>query len=242
MCTPTHHSAIPVSNKCNPTASLLCHLFIIRTVASRTEGYQAGDLVTVMDRAISHSELRILCPTHFNPFGGAQESLCRPFSIESGSDMDSSVELSSSPQKPHYLTNFQELTLPQLQQETDSGNVSSSSRSNAVYIHKKKKISVISASSLTPGTPSTPTSFERLYPSPPPHRNPLCKSGSLSQMNLSLQDFETALKGFVPLSLRGLPLHTSGTVDFLQVGGMEPIKLALKETLQWPIKVMQREG
>jgi len=52
-------------------------------------------------------------------------------------------------------------------------------------------------------------------------------------------DFETALNGFVPLSLKGLPLHTSSSVGFSQVGGMESVKQKLRETLQWPIEVSE---
>ena len=56
-------------------------------------------------------------------------------------------------------------------------------------------------------------------------------------MVLTVQDFVTALDGFVPVSLRGLPLHTAGTSDFSHVGGLEKTKRALQETLLWPSKV-----
>ena len=72
----------------------------------------------------------------------------------------------------------------------------------------KKKLSVVSGFSLTP---TTPRSLERVSVSP------LTRVGSLSQMVLTVHDFVTALDGFVPVSLRGLPLHTARTVDFSHV-------------------------
>ena len=73
---------------------------------------------------------------------------------------------------------------------------------------------------------------------------PMTRVGSLSSMVLTVQDFETALEGFVPISLRGLPLHTMGSVDFGHVGGLEKVKQQLRETLLWPSKVREggREG
>ncbi len=56
-------------------------------------------------------------------------------------------------------------------------------------------------------------------------------------MILTVADFLTALDGFVPVSLRGLPLHKFGTVDFAHVGGLESTKQKLRETLLWPSKV-----
>ena len=55
--------------------------------------------------------------------------------------------------------------------------------------------------------------------------------GSLSQIVLTVHDFVTALDGFVPVSLRGLPLHTAGTVNFSHVGGLETTKQVLRGTL-----------
>jgi SpoVK/Ycf46/Vps4 family AAA+-type ATPase len=71
---------------------------------------------------------------------------------------------------------------------------------------------------------------------------PLTRVGSLSQMVLTVHDFVTAMDGFVPVSLRGLPLHTTGTMDFSNVGGLEKTKRALQETLLWPSKVRRWEN
>ena len=62
-------------------------------------------------------------------------------------------------------------------------------------------------------------------------------SRSLSDMTLSLKDFLAALEGFTPISLRGLPLHSAGSVDFSHIGGLDSVKDALRETLLWPSKV-----
>ena len=63
-----------------------------------------------------------------------------------------------------------------------------------------------------------------------------------SESCLVLDDFRRAVKGFVPLSLRGLSLHSSGSVGFENVGGLAEVKLTLRETLQWPHKVLWDEG
>ena len=54
---------------------------------------------------------------------------------------------------------------------------------------------------------------------------------------MGVEDFLNALNGFVPVSLRGLPMHSSGSVDFSDVGGLEKAKHMLRETLLWPSKV-----
>ena len=61
--------------------------------------------------------------------------------------------------------------------------------------------------------------------------------GSLTSLGLILDDFLRGLKGFVPTSLRGLPLHSAGSIDFSSVGGLEQAKQTLRETLLWPSKV-----
>lgn len=198
-----------------------------RAVASRTEGFQAGDLVTLIDRAISHSELRVLCPTQSTPFDTPPDYQCQRMSIESGSDLSMSLELSTSPQKSHLLSPPPPpppppFTPPGRHFDLTTSQVDSGISSPVVH---GKKLSVVSASSITPSTPRTSgrTSFTRV--------------SSLSQMVLTVHDFVTALEGFVPVSLRGLPLHTSSSVGFSHVGGLESTKQALRETLLWPTKV-----
>ncbi|KAK7483173.1 hypothetical protein BaRGS_00025577, partial [Batillaria attramentaria] len=61
-----------------------------------------------------------------------------------------------------------------------------------------------------------------------------CKNVTLLQ-----NDFEAALDGFKPLAIRNVPLHTSGDLGWSDVGGLEDVKAALVETLQWPSKYPQ---
>ncbi|KAK9245846.1 P-loop containing nucleoside triphosphate hydrolase protein [Lipomyces tetrasporus] len=54
-------------------------------------------------------------------------------------------------------------------------------------------------------------------------------------MTLQQQDFDLALKDFVPASLRGVNLQKS-TVTWKDIGGLKEIKRVLLETLEWPTK------
>ncbi|KAK3718927.1 Peroxisome biosynthesis protein pex1 [Vermiconidia calcicola] len=52
-------------------------------------------------------------------------------------------------------------------------------------------------------------------------------------ITLTADDFEAALKGFTPASLRGVPLHSS-TTTFASIGGLRQTRQILLETLQYP--------
>lgn len=52
---------------------------------------------------------------------------------------------------------------------------------------------------------------------------------------LSIEDFTEAQKGFVPISLKGIQLHTSD-VEWQDIGGLNEVRKTLKETLEWPSK------
>lgn len=160
--------------------------------------------------------------------------------MESGSDLSLSIELSSPPNKAFSSPSPQKAHSggPSPHQKTGSthplrhldlsNSLPDSGISSPVVIPQMKKMSVVSASSLTP---TTPRNVKKVGVAP------MSRVGSLSQMVLTVHDFVTALEGFVPISLRGLPLHTSGNVDFSHVGGLEKTKQRLRETLLWPIKV-----
>ncbi len=60
---------------------------------------------------------------------------------------------------------------------------------------------------------------------------------SSGDYHVTRSDFLEAMRGFVPASLRGLPLHSAGELDFSRVGGMERVKETLRETMLWPSKV-----
>ena len=189
-------------------------VFAIREVAARTEGYQPGDLETLVERAISHCELRTLNPL-------------RSLSVDG--------QLPESPRRKVHPP-----VVPSSSSDVEMGGVDIPKRRNSN-----------SSSFYTPGTsPSTPHSrtlpgeqgvvaFSRtdssqtvISVSPGP-----VHTFSLSSMKLELQDFVAALVGFVPVSLRGLPLHSAGSVDFSHIGGLQEVKEALTETLLWPSKV-----
>jgi len=51
-------------------------------------------------------------------------------------------------------------------------------------------------------------------------------------------DFDRALIGYVPASLRNVPLHQAGDIGWKDIGGLTSVKKTLIETLQWPAKVL----
>ncbi|KAG1809269.1 P-loop containing nucleoside triphosphate hydrolase protein [Suillus variegatus] len=60
----------------------------------------------------------------------------------------------------------------------------------------------------------------------------------VEKVTLSAKDFVEAQEGFVPLSLRDVPLQKSD-VEWADIGGLKDTKLALRETLEWPTKYAQ---
>ncbi|KAI1759049.1 AAA-domain-containing protein [Hypoxylon sp. FL1150] len=58
---------------------------------------------------------------------------------------------------------------------------------------------------------------------------------SLDIIQLGRADFDSALKGFTPASLRNVPLQTS-TTTFDSIGGLKETRQILLETLQYPTK------
>ncbi|KAG2078617.1 AAA-domain-containing protein [Suillus decipiens] len=61
---------------------------------------------------------------------------------------------------------------------------------------------------------------------------------SVEKVTLSAKDFVEAQEGFVPLSLRDVPLQKSD-VEWADIGGLKDTKLVLRETLEWPTKYAQ---
>lgn len=60
-------------------------------------------------------------------------------------------------------------------------------------------------------------------------------SASSKAISLGTKDFESALKGFTPASLRNVTL-TSSTTTFSSIGGLHGTRQTLLETLQYPTK------
>lgn len=187
-----------------------------------------------MDRAIGHSEFRAVCsPSTLPPDTTvlvAEYKYRRPTAalvqhtttLALGTPPSSKKPLgvglerqpSSSPKHPrktpHDLSSPSPLTvLP-----------SSPSK------HPRKKISIALSSAST----STLVPEQQTLDSPMIGTE-VCTS------KLSLEDFLEALRGLMPVSLRGLSLHSAGSVDFSDVGGLKVAKETLKETLLWPSKV-----
>ncbi|KAG2125764.1 P-loop containing nucleoside triphosphate hydrolase protein [Suillus clintonianus] len=61
---------------------------------------------------------------------------------------------------------------------------------------------------------------------------------NVEKVTLSAKDFVEAHEGFVPLSLRDVPLQKSD-VEWADIGGLKDTKLVLRETLEWPTKYAQ---
>ncbi|XP_041353042.1 peroxisome biogenesis factor 1-like [Gigantopelta aegis] len=62
---------------------------------------------------------------------------------------------------------------------------------------------------------------------------------SPEQILLSQRDFDVALEGFKPASIRNLSLHQAGELTWDDIGGLTSVKKTLVETLQWPTKYPQ---
>jgi peroxin-1 len=56
-----------------------------------------------------------------------------------------------------------------------------------------------------------------------------------SGLSLTLEDFNSAQIGFVPLSLRDVKLQKS-EVQWADIGGLHETRRVLRETLEWPNK------
>ncbi len=178
--------------------------------------------MTLVDKAISLCEIRTLYPQGVTPLTPSSpvkphlSARIRNVSTDGGSSSD--LELSSTPPGKSFMT-------PPPSPRKQFGKKPFDSNPSLRHL---KKTSLAS-------TDSTHTLIqeESVFTITRPYEH----SVSLSQMKLGLSDFQRALKGFVPVALRGLPLHKSGNIDFSGVGGLKTVKECLKETLQWPSKV-----
>ena len=191
-------------------ASLLKYigvLHVYRQIALKTEGFQVGDLVKVVDRAISCVQIRNTCPEALNtaassPVTKRHSKIFDDVGSGGGTSPLTTRSLPSSPlRKHHQLKNVKSLSPPLNQ--------------------KRRSVHHINLSTLT--------LVERT-------QNYL-EFDQDGRMKLTERDFRVALNGFVPLTLHGLSLHSTGSIDFSRVGGMKGIKKVLRETILWPSKV-----
>ena len=65
---------------------------------------------------------------------------------------------------------------------------------------------------------------------------------SEAALDITQDNFETALYGFTPASIRNVPLHQAGELGWDDIGGLTDVKNTLIETLQWPTKVCSQKS
>lgn len=185
------------------------HVHVCRQIAVKTEGFQVGDLVKVVDRAISCVQIRHTCPEALStavssPVTKRHSQIFDDVGSGSGASPLMTRSLPSSPlRKHHQLKNAKSLSPPLNQ--------------------KRRSVHRINLSTLT--------LVERTQSYP--------EFDEDGRMKLTERDFCVALNGFVPLTLHGLSLHSTGSIDFSRVGGMKGIKKVLRETILWPSKVQE---
>lgn len=188
--------------------------YCIRCVAVRTEGCQAGDLNSLVDRAIGSYHIRHTCPDTTrlrlpNPLKkrGSSRVLFTLDDLDvmgGGSGFSSPLITRSLPASP---------------------------------LKERKRLKDVKSQSFTEGSPLSTENVNlsiQTLTTERPDSGPGMKEGKL---RLTLRDFDEALAGFVPLALQSLSLHSAGTVDFSHIGGMTETKKMLRETIQWPSKV-----
>ncbi|XP_054718274.1 peroxisomal ATPase PEX1-like [Uloborus diversus] len=64
----------------------------------------------------------------------------------------------------------------------------------------------------------------------------LVSSSNLEEIPLILEDFEMALEGYVPSSLRGIPLQIRDQKTWKDVGGLGEVKKVVQQIIMWPVK------
>ena len=177
----------------------------------RTEGFQAGDLTKVVDRAISSAQVSRACPevlpdTLTTPIRKQNSRVSFSFDEDGHTNPLTTRSLPSSPLKKHKLLKIVKSLSPPLNQ---------------------RKLSLQPMAS-----DSTLTLVDKSF-----HMTQEHDLEEVAGRRLTVSDFHAALDGFVPLTLRGLALHSAGSLDFSHVGGMHGTKEILQETILWPSKV-----
>ena len=161
------------------------------------EGFQAGDLANIVDRAINSAQLTLNCPDNMND-SDLLLTPTRKSRISCSSDSIGPLLSRSWPSSP--------LRKHRLLKHTVSSSPPKS---------RQKQTSQLAAVSTT-----TLVQAE-------------------AGLRLTVSDFNVALKGFVPMTLRGLAMSATATIDFSDVGGMQKTKNTLRETILWPSKVIR---
>ena len=183
----------------------------IREIAMKTEGFQVGDLANVVDRAIDCARIRYSCPEALLDEISTPVKKHVSFSFDGGA---SATDLDATP-----LTTR---SLPSSPPKEHRQIAITKSFSPTLIQRRLPSLNHINLSTLT--------LVDRTHSRP--------EFDEEGKMKITARDFRVALRDFVPLTLRGLSLHSAGMVDFSHVGGMEETKKVLRETILWPSKVI----
>ena len=161
------------------------------------EGFQAGDLANIVDRAINRAQSALSCPDILNDSDLLLTPTRKPH-ISSSSDNISpllSRSWPSSPLKKHKLLKYTVSSSPPISRQKQTFQLAAVSTTTLVQAE--------------------------------------------AGLRLTVSDFNMALKGFVPMTLRGLAMPSAASIDFSDVGGMQKTKKTLRETILWPSKVIR---
>ena len=178
-----------------------------------------GDLNSLVDRAVSCSHIRHMCP-HSVRF-----RLASPLKKRGSSRVSFTLDELDAAQEGlgGVRSGF---SSPLITRSLPSSPLKERKRLK----HTTKSLTFTEAHHRPPSTENVNLSTQTLT-------GPVVESRLERKLRLSDRDFEDGLVGFVPLALKSLSLHSAGTVDFSQVGGMAETKKILRETIQWPSKV-----
>ena len=190
----------------------------IRHVALRTEGCQVGDLNSLVDRAISSSHIRHTCPD------SVRLRLGSPLKKQGSTRVSFTLDDLEMVQE-----SLGEVRSPLITRSLPSSPLKERKRLKAAT----KSLSFVESHRRPQSTENVNLSVQTLT------ERVESRFGTYEAGKLRLcdRDFEEGLAGFAPLALRSLSLHSSGTVDFSHVGGMDETKKTLRETIQWPSMV-----
>ncbi|XP_055934143.1 peroxisomal ATPase PEX1-like [Argiope bruennichi] len=64
----------------------------------------------------------------------------------------------------------------------------------------------------------------------------MANAPGLSEIILNVEDFQMALEGYVPSSLRGIPLQVHDHKTWNDVGGLKEVKKTIQQIIMWPVK------
>ena len=177
----------------------------------KTEGFQVGDLANIVDRAIDCARIRYSCPE------ALLDEISTPVKKQVSFSFDGAAPATAPDASPLTSRSLPASPLKEHRQLAITKSFSPTLIQRRLPSRNHVNLSTLT---LVDRTQSRPEFNEE------------------GKMRITAHDFHVALRGFVPLTLRGLSLHSTGMVDFSRVGGMEETKKVLRETILWPSKVI----